>query len=49
MKIRRVDTAFGILFILVAGGIGTYAIVHTINSIPSAFLANYELVPVPGA
>lgn len=40
MKIRRVDTMFGALFILIAGAGATYAIVHTINSIPPIFLAD---------
>ena len=44
MKIRRVDTVFGALFILLAGGMATYAIVHTINSIPTVYLANYNIV-----
>ncbi|KND51085.1 MAG: hypothetical protein AB202_01585 [Parcubacteria bacterium C7867-007] len=38
MKIRRVDTVFGILFVLVAGCFGTYMIVNTINSIPAEYL-----------
>lgn len=45
MKIRPVDTYFGMLFITVAGAIAVFVIIHTIQNIPSAFLANYELVP----
>lgn len=45
MKIRRVDTYFGMLFVTVAGAIAVFAILHTIQNIPSAFLANYELIP----
>jgi hypothetical protein len=40
MKIRRIDTLFGILFILFAGSAATYAILHTINSIPPSYLAD---------
>lgn len=43
MKIRRVDTMFGALFIFVAGCIGTYFIVHTLNSIPSIYLSDQVL------
>lgn len=43
MKIRRVDTIFGAIFILIAGCAGTYAIVHTINSIPVSYLSDEAL------
>jgi len=42
MKIRRVDTMFGAFFILLAGGAATYAIVHTIQNIPPAYLASQQ-------
>jgi hypothetical protein len=42
MKIRRVDTLFGALFILIAGCAGTYAIVHTINTIPPEYFAGAD-------
>ncbi|HEV7121267.1 MAG TPA: hypothetical protein VGN56_00415 [Candidatus Paceibacterota bacterium] len=45
MKIRRVDTIFGALFILIAGGAATLFILHTLNNIPTAYLATYNEVP----
>jgi hypothetical protein len=44
MKIRHIDTTFGILFVLVAGAGATYAILHTLNSIPPSYLANYQIL-----
>ncbi|KND49782.1 MAG: hypothetical protein AB203_01695 [Parcubacteria bacterium C7867-008] len=38
MKIRRVDTVFGILFVFIAACSGAYAIIHTLNSIPAEYL-----------
>jgi hypothetical protein len=43
MKIRRMDSIFGAIFILIAGGAATYAIVHTINHIPPIYLSDQQL------
>lgn len=43
MKIRRVDSIFGAIFILIAGAAATYAIVHTIQNIPPAYLSDQAL------
>lgn len=45
MKIRRVDTLFGALFILLAGGAATFLILHTLQNIPVAYLANHDEIP----
>lgn len=33
------------LFITVAGALAVFFILHVVDTIPSAFLANYSLVP----